>query len=689
MRGAPFFHALLLALLLALAAPHSRAEDWRGVPVLEIPGAAAALSLAEAQAAAGAGAEARAAVEALARRYGSAGRPRAALALLAASAGAQEEAAALLLEAVERGYADAPRLLSGPPLMALAARPEIAALRDAPPPPAPAPPPPVGVDTGEAAISPSALGWDRERESLVARISVLPAMRRFPVVEPNSERPLPELQAWVNRGRAAGNVGDLYDNRDRGHSVLSPRNQLQMSRVVYGPEMRAAGLDYGLNTALLFGAPTIGNASTAVQGPFWRSQARLALTSPGGAARLWRLYEANHLYVFPEHRDHDPAVPAEGAAGPDRRPGFGDLMPANTPYFLVSQGSSRSDQPILVALRTILAALKPETKAFLTERGLIAPTLQQIFRRGQRGIGDAGYLTPAAHPPVFRAGDSDLGAMMAFANALEPGEAPPVVRLELRSASGAAGEAPGLGGATPGEETLFDTPAAIARVWRGAGFERRYILSAAATEDPNGRPLRFRWVLTQGRAEAVEIRPLNEAGSEAEIVVRWDAPAPTARRPDITSPRVDVAVFADNGAQLSAPSFFSVLRAAHEERVYEPGPGGAPRLASIRYQKQGAYADPLVWPARGWTDELVWAPSGRLEGWVRKRPRAETRFTAHGLLVRERDEQGRATLAEAVSYGFQQQNNRPPLVTETPTGRLFRYVYAGEADRVGQPAPID
>ena len=74
---------------------------------------------------------------------------------------------------------------------------------------------------------------------------------------------------------------------------------------------------------------------------------------------------------------------------------------------------------------------------------------------------------------------------------------------------------------------------------------------------------------------------------------------------------------------------------------------------------------------------------------MRKRTRAETRFTAHGLLVREQDELGRAALAEAVSYGFQQQNNRPPVVTETPTGRLFRYVYAGETDRVGQPAPIE
>ena len=55
-----------------------------------------------------------------------------------------------------------------------------------------------------------------------------------------------------------------------------------------------------------------------------------------GPLRLWQNAAANLLYVYPAHRDYDAKN--------------GDLFPANTPYLLVSRGSSGSDKPFLDAI---------------------------------------------------------------------------------------------------------------------------------------------------------------------------------------------------------------------------------------------------------------------------------------------------------------------------------------------------
>ena len=113
----------------------------------------------------------------------------------------------------------------------------------------------------------------------------------------------------------------------------------QLARTAYDPAARAADLDYGLNDRILFDRPTLGNSSTALTGePFWRSLPRQAMTQGDGAGpfRLWQTAAANHLYVYPAHMDFT-----------DKD---GDLFPANTPYILVSRGSSGSDRPFLEAV---------------------------------------------------------------------------------------------------------------------------------------------------------------------------------------------------------------------------------------------------------------------------------------------------------------------------------------------------
>ena len=348
---------------------------------------------------------------------------------------------------------------------------------------------------------------------------------------------------------------------------------------------------------------------------------------------------------------------------------------------LISQGSSGSDRPFMVAVRSILAAFPRDTKARLVRERLIAPMIQQVFRRGLKGVdGDRqAYMGPLAHPSVFREEDIDLGAMIRLAQALRPDTIPPMVRLALRRE-----DPPALVFADGLDERLFETPGAIARVWRGAGDARNFELEAQA-DDPNGHPVRFHWRLLRGDAERVRIERLDETGSRVRLTLGWHGAAPVPGRPEITSPRVDLAVFADNGHELSAPAFFSMLYPAHQSRTVD----AAGHLLAIDHREgKRVYADPLIWPLRDWEDRFLQDAKGRVIGWTRTGPDGQARdFTAHGLEVLERDPDGRPALARRVTYPFARDDRGWLIVTETPGEARFRYRYAGPGDRIGQPVP--
>jgi hypothetical protein len=121
----------------------------------------------------------------------------------------------------------------------------------------------------------------------------------------------------------------------------------QLSRIEYGEAATALGLANGLQLRIFYNAVVLGNSSTALTGGFqWRSLPRQAYTIPGGPGILYTQYVGNHLYVYPEHRDHDIDH-------------FGDVYPTNTPYLVTSQGSSGSDRPFLDAIACTLAAFQP------------------------------------------------------------------------------------------------------------------------------------------------------------------------------------------------------------------------------------------------------------------------------------------------------------------------------------------
>ena len=117
----------------------------------------------------------------------------------------------------------------------------------------------------------------------------------------------------------------------------------------------------------------------------------------------------------------------------------------------------------------ILAAFRPDTKARLVEEGLVAPTVQFVFRRSQRSVlSREDYFSGLAHPSAFPSYEIGLARMVSLANAIAPDAIPPLVRLER-----ARGGPPREGVDYFGEglsEQLFDTPRRSAAIWRGKDY---------------------------------------------------------------------------------------------------------------------------------------------------------------------------------------------------------------------------
>ncbi|MEM1344283.1 MAG: hypothetical protein AAGI34_06845 [Pseudomonadota bacterium] len=599
--------------------------------------------------------------------------------LAAAARGDADTAFAALDRAVDLGHSDAESLKRDPSLALLSTDPRHGALiaraerRGPARPSIPAylqPATPARVRESTALVTPRATEWDKARARLLVRVATPSKAERPPVLGGIPAPVASLLNRRFARGEAAGNLGDLYDNRDRDHSSLLRENFGQIAFVEYAEDAKARRLDYGPNTELLFDRITIGNSSTALtSGPLWRSQTRQLLTTPQGPPSLALQYANNHLYVYPEHRDHDPE--------------HGDTFPANTPYVLISQGSSYSDKAFLRALAVILAALRPETKEAARQANLIAPTLQLVLRRAMAPKGKSAehYLSGEAHPSVFDGKRIDLQRAVAIAYSLRPETLPGQVRLRVTNEEHPL---PGLDLFSGGlGERLFDTPSAIARIHRSTAKTRRLRVSAAGTTDPNGLPLRFEWRVLRGEGERIRITPLDDNAREAEIEIDWHDSVSVPGRPDLTGHRVDIGVFAWNGTEWSAPAFVTMAYPPNQQRVYREG-----RPLSIAYAAPGdesaPYADPRLFLRQGWQDRYAYAEDGTLLGWTRTlADGTEERYTAEGLRVLEEDAFGRVLRAEKVVYARERLGIGQTWVRIDPDDALaFRY--GGPEDRIGR-----
>ncbi len=462
---------------------------------------------------------------------------------------------------------------------------------------------PVPIADGAAVIG----AGNTRRDPDTGMIDVLllpdPALPERQIVDPDATDAVAGILRRLDAGgTAAGLAGVLYDNRDSGHSVLSRTRFPQLAFTTYEAALQQQGLHHGVAGRMRFSLPVVGNSSTALtKGPTARSLGRLAVVDQAAALRSYRLFVSNHLYVYPEHRDYDPET--------------GDRLLANLPYFLLSQGSSRTDRPFVTTALAIIAALTPETRAAAEASGRLPATVQAVMRRTMAGVNsDRQYLSPVAHPPVFAGAHLRPAMAVRFANALTPDTLPPLVTLAIEQDFDAR---PGLDYLARNlGEILFTTPMAVARAWRSFAHDRTITLRAHIPPLPDGTPApRFHWILLQGDPERVNIRPRAGAGDVVDVDIAWHDRFPVAPGRTMLTPRVDIAVIADAGGAMSAPAVFSVLFPAHQERRYAADPDGRPLLRSLTYRHPSApadYADPVVWPSAPWRDDLVHDSEGHL-----------------------------------------------------------------------------
>ena len=368
------------------------------------------------------------------------------------------------------------------------------------------------------------------------------------------------LRKWYAEGTAAGNKGDFYDNRDRGHSGLDLAAHPQLSKIDYTDLDRKMGRDWAVQGRVL-GAVVFGNSSTSGGVRQGGSNTRRLYSNPMGLVLLSKQYAYNNLYIYPEHQDYDPGRNGNG--------GFGDLYPTNTPYLITSQGSSGSDRPFMHAVAYTLAALRPEVKNRLIESCLLMPTIQMIFRRSNKNVPHIqDYLTGKAHPTVFDGSQVDAAKMVEMAHAIMPDTIPPAIQMSVVEED-AAECGRDFFEPAGGTEKLADTAAVVARVAASVKFTHRMVVSAALSSDLNQRPLTFHWVVLRGDAGRIRIQPKSANGSVAEITVPYHERRPILPGAAMESNRVDIGVFVRNGTYYSAPGFITYLFLDDEARTYD------------------------------------------------------------------------------------------------------------------------
>lgn len=443
------------------------------------------------------------------------------------------------------------------------------------------------------------------------------------------------IARWVDEGTAAGHEGDYYDNRDGGHSRVRMELFPGLKRIEYSDQQRKR-IGWGIQLRTLPHV-TVGNSSTA-GGRHYGSHARTCYTIPQLFGIAYLQYVGNNLYVYPEHHDHD--VPVEGQGG------YGDVLPSNSPYILVSQGSSGSDKPFVRAALFTLAAFRPDVKELLAKRGLLMPTVQMIFRMSNSHLeSESEYLTGKAHPTAFQHDWVNPRKMAEMAHAMRADEVPPMVRLKV------VDEDLPLQGrdyfeGRPRSEALADTPCVIARVFRGSQHERRIVVSAEESYDTNDRPLEFHWVVLRGDPERIRIVPKNARKSVVEIHVPYHAQTPTRWEPKIPSSRVDIGVFVHNGVYYSAPGFVTYYSLTNEKRqYYDDG-----RVQQIDYAADQVF-DARLTDGKPWRDVYEYSPAKELTGWTRHYTDGRTQqYTPEGLLILERNARGMPFRTAKVEY---------------------------------------
>ena len=317
----------------------------------------------------------------------------------------------------------------------------------------------------------------------------------------------------------------------------------------------------------------------------------------------------------------------------------------------------------------ILAAFRPDTKERLAEEHLVVPTVQMVFRRSLQTVQSrADYMSGLAHPAAFEGFDINLARMVSLANSIEPDAIPAEARIRvLEEDLGTEGVdyfGQGL------SEQLFDTPGAVARIWRSRARRRSMLVSAADSRDPNGKPLSYEWHLLQGDPERVTIEPLGD-GSQARITLDWHDPFPISDKNQLPSARVDIGLFVNNGMHDSAPAILSWYFPPRRRAATLPAPTarrGSWRSTTPTRRGPAAYADPMLIARADWRDEYAWGPAGTLLGWSRISPGRTEDFAPDGSRILGRGPDGRPIATERIAYLPKRQPDGRLVVEEVSAG---------------------
>ena len=208
------------------------------------------------------------------------------------------------------------------------------------------------------------------------------------------------------------------------------------------------------------------------------------------------------------------------------------------------------------------------------------PTVQMVFRRSLRSVTSReAYLGGAAHPAAFAGTEINAARMVSLANAIAADAIPPQVRLAVLEED--LGQ-PGVDFFGDGlSEQLFDTPAAVARVWRVEG--RPPLDPGLGRRDPRPerpRP-RLRLAAAAGRPGEGPDRAARRRIDGAHHP-RLARPLPGLRRRPDRRPRASTSGSSPRTACTTAPRRSSAGTARRARRGATPPTPPAARRGSSR-----------------------------------------------------------------------------------------------------------
>lgn len=376
-----------------------------------------------------------------------------------------------------------------------------------------------------------------------------------------------KLNALYAEGKATGNRGDAYDNRDDLHVNLcvdwTPNPDCPPRQRLFPQHGWKLSGSAGRATSPL-SQPTLGQASWSGEnsGGEKRGIPYAMYGSDSGAETLYRLYRANNLYVYPSLADDSYARSIYDASLLADPSGFDPSRAnrANTPYVIGSKqicdcgaGSLRihdasgSDLPFIELGFAGLAAFRPGVKEALVERGMLMPTLQAMIRYSHDSVGGANerYLSSGeAHGASATAhklvgGEIrpayDAGRLVDMVNGLGLAAVPPLVELSVVSET------------FEGGERLFDTPGAVART--AHQDEERSITIEARASSADGYAGSYEYRFEVLRDDGAEVKIEIDPAVKGKATIWYGS----------GQGRADVGVFArkEGGRHYSVPAIVS------------------------------------------------------------------------------------------------------------------------------------